>query len=56
MRLALEARAPFRIRGAGRRPDLDRDLALQLRIAGAVDLANADSREDLIGADAPAGQ
>jgi hypothetical protein len=40
-RFALESREPFGIGGNRRREDLNRDLAEQLRVAGAIDLAHA---------------
>ena len=55
LRLALEAREALRVRGEGRGQDLDRDLALELRVGGAVDLAHAALAElggDLVGAEA----
>ena len=55
MRLALEARQAIRIGRELRRQDLDRDLATQLRVARAIDLAHAagaDRRDDLVDADA----
>ena len=51
-RLLLEARAAVRIRRHRRRQHLDRDLAPELRVPRAVDLAHparAERREDLVG-------
>ena len=45
-RFAAEPGEPIGIGGDGRRQHLDRDLALQIRIGGAVDLAHAASPED----------
>ena len=58
LRLALEARQAVAVRGEGVGQDLDRDVALQPGVARAIHLAHAacaDSREDLVGADARAG-
>ena len=54
---ALEARQPLGIGGDGRRQDLDGDVALQLGVAGAIDLAhaaNAERRDDFVGTEAAA--
>ena len=51
LRLALEARAAIRIVGERRRQDLDGDVAVEPRIAGAIDLAHAaraDGAEHLV--------
>ena len=54
LRFALEAREPI---GVGRErvgQDLDRDVAIQLRVARAIDLAHpagAERRQDLVGAE-----
>ena len=53
-RLALEARQPIRVGGKRLRQHLDGDVALQLGIARAVDVAHsagADVRCDLVGTD-----
>ena len=50
---AFESREPLRIRGKHVWKDLQRDVALQARVAGAVDLAHAartERRTDFIGA------
>ena len=55
---ALEAREPVGVGRERRRQDLDRDLALQLRVGRAIDLAHAafaDLRGDLVDAEARAG-
>ena len=55
LRFTTEAREAIGIVGNGRLQDLDRDLAIERRVAGLVDLAHparADSRRDLIRADA----
>ena len=41
LRFALEARAAIRIAGNAGRQDLDRDVAIEPRVARAVDLAHA---------------
>ena len=41
LRFALEAREPLRIGGERGRQDLDRDVAIELGIARAIDLAHA---------------
>ena len=41
LRLALEAGEALRVGGEGRGQDLDRDLAPELRVGGAIDLAHA---------------
>ena len=54
LRFTTEAREAIGIVGNGRQQDLDRDLAIQLWVAGSVDLAHparADPRLDLIRAD-----
>ncbi len=54
LRFPAEACEAIGIVGNGRQQDLDRDLAIQLRVAGSVDLAHparADPRLDLIRAD-----
>jgi hypothetical protein len=54
LRLALEAGPPFRVGGRVLGEDLEGDVALQLRIVRAIDLAHpafAEFREDLIGAE-----
>ena len=56
--LALEARERVGVRGQLRGKDLDRDVAVELRVARAVDLAHApgaERREDLVGAEACSG-
>ena len=58
LRLALEAGQRVGIGGDGLREDLDRDVAVELRVPRAVDLshpARAQRREDLVGAEAGAG-
>ena len=55
---AVEARKPLRIAGEGLWQNLDRDLALQLRVARAIDLAHATGAErgqDFVRAEARAG-
>ena len=57
-RFTVEALAELRITGECLRQDLDRDGAIQPRVAGFVDLAHAagaERREDFIGAEARAG-
>ena len=57
-RFALKAREPFRIRRDRRRQDLDRDLALQLRVGCPKHLAHAafaDLCRDVVDAEARAG-
>ena len=52
LRFALEALEGTRIRGHLFGKDLDRDLAVQLRVAGPIDLshaAGADRGDDLVG-------
>jgi hypothetical protein len=44
-RFALETRNPVRIAGKGQGQDLDRDLAFQHRVAGAIDLAHTTGAE-----------
>ena len=39
-RFALEAREPVRVGGEGARQDLDRDVAPELAVAGAIDFAH----------------
>ena len=56
--LLLETAQAVGVGGEGRRQDLDRDVAAEPRVAGAVDLAHpprADRREDLVGAESGAG-
>src|SRR5262249_17923057 len=51
LRFASESREPFRIEGERGGQDLDRDLALQLRVARAVHFAHptrAERRDDLV--------
>ena len=51
-RLALEARETIRIGGKGGGKDLDRDVAIELRVTGPVDLAHSacpDWTDDLVG-------
>ena len=58
LRFALEARQPLGIGGEAVRQDLDRDVAIELRVARAIDLAHAagaNDRDDLVGAEAGAG-
>ena len=55
LRFALEARQALLVLGEGGRQDLDRHLALQARVGGAIDLAHAALAElggDLVGAEA----
>ena len=47
LRLALEARERIRIGAQMRRQDFDRDIAIQLRVARAIDLAHATRTEGL---------
>ena len=57
-RLALEARERLLVLGEPLRQHLDRDVALQPGVAGAIDLAHparADRRQDLVGSQARAG-
>jgi len=57
-RFALEAREAAWVRRYGRGQDLDRDLALEIRVGGAIDLphaAHADLGSDFVGAEARAG-
>ena len=57
-RLALEAGQRVGIGSHGLREDLDRDVAVELRVPRAIDLAHpprAERREDLVGAEAGAG-
>ena len=52
LRFALEAREPIRIARDRCRQDFDRDVAIQLRVAGAIDFAHAagaDGGQDLYG-------
>ena len=54
-RFALEARHAIGVRRERRRQDLQRDVAIQLRVARAIDLAHAagaEEREDFVGAEA----
>jgi hypothetical protein len=58
LRLAREARQPLRIGGKRLWQDLDRDVAIQPRVARPIDLAHATSAdwgEDLVRAEAGAG-
>ena len=58
LRFALEPREAIGIAGERVRQDLDRDVAIQLRVARAVDLAHAafaDRRDDFVDAEAGAG-
>ena len=58
LRLALKPREPLRIGGERLGQDLDRDVAIQLRVARAIDLAHAagaERRQDLVRAEACAG-
>ena len=57
-RLAVEAVAQLRVGGERRGEDLDRDGAIEPRIAGAIHLAHptlADECDDFVGAEAHAG-
>ena len=57
-RLLLEAAQPVGIGGEGRRQDLDRHLAAEARVPGAVDLSHSprsDRREDFVGPESGAG-
>ena len=59
LRFTLEPRQALPVFGERRRQDLDRHLALEARVGGAVDLAHAalaDLGEDLVGAEAGAGR
>ena len=51
LRFALEPRQAIRIAGKCRRQDLDRDVAIQLRIARAVDLAHPADAEQAVDAE-----
>ena len=56
--LASEPGEPFGIIGQGSRQHLDRDLAFQVRVRGAIDLAHAacaEQGDDLVGAEARTG-
>ena len=56
--LLLEAAQAIGVGGEGGRQDLDRDVAAEARVLGAVDLphaARADGGEDLVGAEAGTG-
>jgi len=58
LRLALEPRHAFGIRGERVRQDLDRDLAPERRVRRSVDLAHsafADRRDDFVDAESGAG-
>ena len=58
LRFALEPRQPVRIMRERRRAGLDRDVAIQLRVARPIDLAHAafaDRRGDFVDAEAGAG-
>ena len=55
---ALKPREPLRVGGEGLGQDLDRDVAIELRVARAIDLAHAagaERRQDLVRAEAGAG-
>ena len=57
--LALEPREPVRVAREGRRKDLHRDVAVELRVPRAIHLAHpafAEQRDDFVGADASAGE
>ena len=57
--LALEAHHAVAVGGEGFRQDLDRDVAAELGVPRAVDLAHparAERREDLVGAESCAGR
>ena len=57
-RFSLEACAPARIRGKDVRQDLDRDVAFELGVSRAIDVAHspgAEQRADLVGTQALAG-
>ena len=57
LRLALEPRQPLGIARERAGQDLDRDVATEPRVAGAIDLAHAaapEQRENLVAADAAA--
>jgi hypothetical protein len=59
LRLLLEAVQPLGIRGVESGKDLDRDLALQPRVPGPVDLSHpprAQRCQDLVGPEARAGR
>ena len=59
LRLALEARERVGVGREPRRQHLDRDVALEPRVARAIDLAHAaraEGRRDLVGAEASAGR
>ena len=59
LRFALEAGEPLGVAGERVGQDLDRDVAIQLRVARAIDLAHAagpKGGEDLVRAEANAGQ
>ena len=58
LRFAREPRQPFGISGERVRQDLERDVAIQLRVARAIHLAHAaraDERNDFVDAEAGAG-
>ena len=58
LRFALEPREPIGVGGERLGQDLDRDVAIQLRVARAIDLAHAagaEGRQDLVRAEAGAG-
>ncbi len=58
LRFAAEAREPIRIARDGRDQNLDGHVAIELRVAGAIDLAHAagaEQRDDVIGAELRAG-
>ena len=57
LRFALEARHAVGVRRERRRQDLQRDVAIQLRVARAIHFAHspgAEGREDFVGAEARA--
>jgi hypothetical protein len=59
LRFTFEPRQPLGISGEQLRQDFDGDIAIELRVAGAVDLAHAagpDGSEDLVRAESSAGQ
>ena len=53
LRFALEAREPLRINREGRRQDFDRDVAIQLRVARAIDFAHPADTEQAVDAEHP---
>jgi hypothetical protein len=59
LRFSAEARETIRIVGNGREQDFDRDVAIQLRIACAIDLAHTTGTEggdDFVWTEASAGR